>query len=216
MLWRLRRCICKPVHKRRNDCEEIQRLDCRYGLSRSTSIRLQSSKRELGQRDPETFTTTATRASSSSGLPGAIGDPLNTGEGQVYPQTNTGGEQHTINIGDQAKSLEQHPHTHWEEPTDLRDFPFNIRIWSQFASDCLWASSWLSNDHEEFKRDAMNRSSQHKFQTQSVQRRVQTLIERKDAHNMQVLQDWKTFRWPRITLLSDPAAKLVRMKVRAF
>ena len=42
---------------------------------------------------------------------------------------------------------------------------------------------------------------------QSVQPHVQTLIERKDAHNMLVYQDWKTLRWSRITLLSDPAAK---------
>ena len=46
-----------------------------------------------------------------------------------------------------------------------------------------------------------------------VQRQVQTLIERKDAYNMQVSQDWKTFRWSRIALLGDPAAKLNRMKV---
>ena len=34
---------------------------------------------------------------------------------------------------------------------------------------------------------------------------------------MQVSQDWKTFRWSRITLLSDAAAKLIRMmKVHVF
>ena len=33
---------------------------------------------------------------------------------------------------------------------------------------------------------------------------------------MQVLQDWTTVRWSTITLLSDPAAKLIRMKVHVF
>ena len=51
---------------------------------------------------------------------------------------------------------------------------------------------------------------------QSVQRPVETLIDRKDSYNMQILQDWSTFRWLRITLLSDPAAKLIRVKVHVF
>ena len=36
------------------------------------------------------------------------------------------------------------------------------------------------------------------------------------AYNMQVLQDWYTFHWSRMPLLSDPAAKLIRMKVHVF
>ena len=49
-------------------------------------------------------------------------------------------------------------------PTDLRYFAFNIAIWSQFTSDCLLASFWLSKDHEDFKRMAMNEVSQeHKI-----------------------------------------------------
>ena len=34
---------------------------------------------------------------------------------------------------------------------------------------------------------------------------------------MQILRDWNTFRWSRITLLSgDPAAKVIRVKVHMF
>ena len=33
---------------------------------------------------------------------------------------------------------------------------------------------------------------------------------------MQILQYRNTFRWSRITLLSDAAAKFIRMKVRVF
>ena len=47
---------------------------------------------------------------------------------------------------------------------------------------------------------------------QSAQRQVRTLIELK----VQVSQDWRTFRWSRITLLGDPAAKLIQMTVHVF
>ena len=50
----------------------------------------------------------------------------------------------------------------------------------------------------------------------SVQRRVKSLIERQDAYNVQILQDWNTFRWSRMLLLSGPAAKLIKMKVHVF
>ena len=105
----------------------------------------------------------------------------------------------------------------YRNPTNLQESLLNVAIWSQFTSDCLWASSWLTKDHEDFKRMAMNRSFPR---TQdlilSVRRQVKTLIERTDAYNKQKLQDWNTFRWSRITLLSDPAATLIRMKVHVF
>ena len=47
-------------------------------------------------------------------------------------------------------------------------------------------------------------------------RAVQTPIDRKAAHNMLVLQDWKTFGWSRITLLSGPTAKKIGMKAHVF
>ena len=101
--------------------------------------------------------------------------------------------------------------------TDLRKSPVDIASWSQISSDCLRASFWLSNDHEEFNQAAMNKHcARTQVLTQSVQRQVQTLIELKDAYKMQVLQDWRTFRWSRITLLSDPAATMIRMKVHVF
>ena len=42
------------------------------------------------------------------------------------------------------------------------------------------------------------------------------MIDRKDAYDMKILQDWNTFRWSRIMLLNDPAAKLIRMKAHVF
>ena len=45
---------------------------------------------------------------------------------------------------------------------------------------------------EDFKQTAMNKSFPRTQDfTQSVRRQVQALIERKDAHNIPVSQDWK-------------------------
>ena len=52
--------------------------------------------------------------------------------------------------------------------------------------------------------------------TQSVLRQMEVLIDRKDAYNVQILQDGYTFRRSRIMLLNDPAAKLIRMRVHEF
>ena len=99
----------------------------------------------------------------------------------------------------------------------LQDFPLNVPIWSLFICDCSWASSWLTKDNEDVKRMTMNSSIPRKKDLiQSVQRQVKTLIERKDAKNMQIFQDWNTFRCSRITLLSDPAAKLIRQRVHVL
>ena len=89
--------------------------------------------------------------------------------------------------------------------------------WSEVHERLLVGFILLSTDHEEFKRVTMNESfPSTQVLIQSVQRQVQTLFERIDTYMMQVLQDWKTFRWSRITLLDDPAAKLIRMKFHVF
>ena len=55
---------------------------------------------------------------------------------------------------------------------------------------------------------------EHKFpRTQYL---IQSVQRHKDAYNMPILQDWNTFRWSRVALLSAPAAKLIRMKVHVF
>ena len=73
---------------------------------------------------------------------------------------------------------------------------------------------WLSKDHEEFKRVAMNKNfPKTQVLIQSVQRPVQTLIEPKDAYNIQVSQDRKTFLASR---MSNAATELIRMKVHVY
>ena len=37
-----------------------------------------------------------------------------------------------------------------------------------------------------------------------------------DAYNMQISQDWNTFRWSRLTLLSFPAAKINQDEIRVL
>ena len=51
-------------------------------------------------------------------------------------------------------------HISGTNPQTFEDFlQLNAAIWSQFTSDCLlWASLWLSKDHEGFKRVAVNKS----------------------------------------------------------
>ena len=67
-----------------------------------TKVGGESKREELCQQNPDQFTMTATGASSSgrpdatgaapiSGRPGAMRDPLNTGEGEVHSQANTDG-----------------------------------------------------------------------------------------------------------------------------
>ena len=99
-----------------------------------------------------------------------------------------------------------------EYPTNLQDCPLNGAIWTPFKSDCLWASSWLTKDHERLQKDGDEKKfhKNARFDAVSVQRQVKTLIERKDAYNMQILQKWNEFRWSIITMLSDPAAKLIK------
>ena len=41
-------------------------------------------------------------------------------------------------------------------PTSLQEFPLNVAMWSQVTIECLWASFWLTEGHEDFKRMAMN------------------------------------------------------------
>ena len=77
-----------------------------------------SKREELCEQDPEQFTITATGASSfpgrleatgaasSSGRPKGERDPSNAGDGKVYTQTNTGGEQHIRKFDDPAKKLQ--------------------------------------------------------------------------------------------------------------
>ena len=72
--------------------------------------------------------------------------------------------------------------------TDLRDFPVKKVIWSRFTQRLI--VGFIFTD-EDFKRTARNNSFPRTQDfTQSVQRQVQKLIERKDAHNMPVSQDW--------------------------
>ena len=94
----------------------------------------------------------------------------------------------------------------WERPTDLRNCPINIAIWSQFASDCLWALFWPSKDHEEFRRVAMNKSSAQHTSFNGVRAATSTEADRSQS----------CMHYAGIAGLENPAAKLIKMKVHVF
>ena len=56
--------------------------------------------------------------------------------------------------------------------TNIQDFLPNVAICSQFTSDCLWASSWLTKEHEDLKRfDTVNTATSENIDRS--QRRIQ-------------------------------------------
>ena len=79
-------------------------------------------------------------------------------------------------------------------------------IWSRVTQRLIVGFIFADED---FNRTGMNNSfpRTHDF-IQSVQRQVQTLIERKDAHNVQVSQDWKN-----ISLVKNYVAEKSRSKI---
>ena len=171
-----------------------------------------------------------TTGASCSGRP--VAREKFSSEKKVHLPPNTDGEKYISKFDDYAKKFKPQSEGEdsfynqvlnstcarfGEDPNNIQNFPLNVAIWSQVTRDCLWASSWLTKDHENFYRMAMKKSSPGTQDlTQSVQRQVKILIDRKGAYNMQILQDWNTFRWSRISLLSDPAAKWTRMKFHVF
>ena len=176
------------------------------------------SKREnLCQQDSERANKT-TPGTSSSGRPVAREDP--SSEKKVHTHPNTDGETYMGKFDHPANKFEPHCEEEHDflqsfkehymykirlkDPTNLQDFPLSVAMWSRFYERLLMGFIF-----------GLQRTKNTSL-TKSLQRQVQTLIERTDAYNMQPLQDWKTFRWSRNTLLSGPAAKLFRMKVRVF
>ena len=86
-------------------------------------------------------------------------------------------------------------------------------MYERLLVDFIWAhqgSRRLRNDGDEslFSKDT-------RFD-RVCKATIEKMIDRKDAYNMQILQDCSAFRWSRITLLSDPAAKLIRMILHVF
>ena len=73
---------------------------------------------------------------------------------------------------------------------DLVNIPSIFKITQPINERLLMASSWLTKDHEDFRRIAVGeRFPRTKDLIQSVQRQVKIQIGRKDAYNMQISQD---------------------------
>ena len=86
---------------------------------------------------------------------------------------NTDGEQYIKKFDDPAKSFKPQSDEEHEfynrvldvmcarfgkYPANLQDFKLNVTIWSKLTRDCLLASSWLAEDHNDFKRMATNKT----------------------------------------------------------
>ena len=209
---------------RSNDSEKNSRQECRHGQSRSTSTRIQSWRRlkreDLCVQDSQRFTMTIGLSSSrqleaaetsSSRRPVATEDSSNTDGRKVHLKSNTDGANYLRKFDDPAKNLSRRVR---------RSTNFTITYWTVFvqhlvhippiskisrstlrsransrATDCLWASSWPTNDHEDFKRMMMEESFPRTHDLiQPVQRQVKIMIGRNDAENMQILQEWNILR----------------------
>ena len=122
-----------------------------------------SKREELCQQDPQTFTTTATGASSSSGRLEAVKDPLHAGEVKVNPQTNTWGERNIRSFDDPAKRFQPQNREEQEfytmllhsifanlgnNPADLRDLFFDIAPWSRLLAGFIFGYRQANTDGE--------------------------------------------------------------------
>ena len=159
-----------PVHSlHSNDCQDTindKKADMDYHAIPPPDFK----RDELCQQDPHTFTlpTTgtssssrqleATGASSKSGQPGAMRDPLNTGNGKVHCQANTDGENNLRMFDDIAAKfspfseeelefynlvLNSRCAKFWKSLNNLQDFSLNVACCSQYSSDCSWASLYV-------------------------------------------------------------------------
>ena len=146
-------------------------------------------------------------------------DTLNACEGKVSPQTNTACGHCIRNFDDPAKSLKPHNQEEQEfytmvlhsicatcrkEPADLRHFLFNMSIISQFTSDCF-VDFFLA---KRGSRGVPTSGYEQKFPKSTSLNTVRATTDTDLTHS----RDRKTFRWSRLTLLSDPAAKPIRIE----
>ena len=127
----------------------------------------------------------------------AATEDLSSGK-KVNLRPNTDGEQYIKKFGDPAKSFKPQSDEEHEfynrvldgmcarfgkYPANLQDFKLNVAIWSKFTSDCLWASSWLAEDHNDFKRMATNLKF---FQAHKIWRVCATTSENTDRSQRRI------------------------------
>ena len=131
------------------DCHAVPAPDCKAG---GDSMREELCRQDLQQLIHHS----GDWSSSKLRATGSHERSANAGEGKV-PQANTDGEQYIRRFDDPATSFQPQNLEEQEfcamvlhsicaecgkEPAELCDFPSNLAIWSQFTSDCLWASFW--------------------------------------------------------------------------
>ena len=100
---------------------------------------------------------------------------------------------------------------------NLQDSPLNVAIWASSRATAYGLHLGLQRITKtsigwQWREASQGRKIWHSLYND----KVKILIDRKDSYNMQILQDWKTFRWSGNTWLSNAAAKSIRMKVHVF
>ena len=157
------------------------------------------SKREnLCQQDSDRVTS-RTPGASTSGQLEAAGAPISVRP--VATEDSSSGEKSHL-----------HPSIDGENTSN-----FTLNDWTvcRFPAErFVWASSWLTKDHKDFKAWQWIKASLGR--KQFVPRQVKILIDRKTHSLCKYCRSGKHFDGQRSTLLSDPAAKLLWMKVHAF
>ena len=112
-----------------------------------------SMRENLCQRDSERVNRTTPGASSSGQLdtPGASSSILV--ENNTSQAAERGRARHFT-----TRYLNSMCARFGQGPPNPQYFQLVVPIWNHFTSHCLWASSWLTKDHEDCKRMTMSQS----------------------------------------------------------
>ena len=157
--WTLTQCFHQSIqfdHSKRE-----YRVSARFWMSQRNNAR----SIKLGA--------TGSDGAASFGRPVAAEDLSSEKKGHLHPSTD--GEEYIRKFDHPAKSFKPQTEVELElhnrvsnsicerfgkYSTHFPDFPHSVAIWSQFTNGCQWTSSWLTKDHEDCKRMAMNTSFQ--------------------------------------------------------
>ena len=219
---RIFRCIGKRETKatslHSDVCEENWRQECRHGLSHSTSTRSQSWRRLWAWRHVSARSSNTHHDGSSIIMIHAGGsDCFQRSVKHWWRESSSSGKRWWIRVHQEVRWSSGKLHSNWKTPETCATFHSVYRSGaSSQATACGLDFGWARITRIGSEWRWTKRFTRTPDFMQSVQRQVQTLIEGTAAYNMQISQDWQTFRWSSITLLGDTASKLIRMKVHVF
>ena len=104
-------------------------------------------------------------------------------------------------------------------PENTSDLTVKNDISKILMNDCMWASFSISAEYEQYKSLAMNQELSHtQVLVEAVKIGIQDLVDldMRAAISVATSQDWKTFRWLRLTLINDPLGDMICTRIREF